>query len=72
MFMQVKTLIMQLKNEVKTAQTGYNWIKAWNELGFEGLKRKPESSGKSKLTENELKKLKKINKRKKIKWKPSN
>lgn len=40
MFMQVKTLIMQLKNEVKTAQTGYNWIKAWNELGFEGLKRK--------------------------------
>jgi len=42
----------------KTAQTGYNWVNAWNESGFEGLKRKPGSSGKSKLSENDLIKLK--------------
>ena len=44
----------------KSAQTGYNWVKAWNESGFEGLKRKPGSSGKSKLTENQFKELKKL------------
>lgn len=44
----------------KTAQTGYNWVNAWNESGFEGLKRKPGSSGKSKLSENDLIRLKKL------------
>ena len=44
----------------KSAQTGYNWVNAWNESGFEGLKRKPGSSGKSKLTENQFKELKKL------------
>lgn len=42
----------------KTAQCGYNWLAAWNEFGFEGLKRKPGSKGKSKLTDDEFKKLK--------------
>lgn len=50
----------------KTAQTGYNWVNAWNESGFEGLKRKPGSTGKSKLTENELKELKKLIKERKL------
>lgn len=44
----------------KTAQTGYNWVNAWNDSGFEGLKRKPGSSGKSKLSENDLIKLKRL------------
>ena len=44
----------------KSAQTGYNWVNAWNESGFEGLKRKPGSSGKSKLTEDEFIELKKL------------
>ena len=44
----------------KTAQTGYNWVNAWNESGFEGLKRKSGSRGKSKLSEEELINLKKL------------
>ena len=44
----------------KTAQTGYNWVKSWNEYGFEGLKRKPGSGAPSKLTEEQLKELKQI------------
>ena len=44
----------------KSAQTGYNWVNAWNKSGFDGLKRKPGSSGKSKLTENQFKELKKL------------
>lgn len=44
----------------KTAQTGYNWVNAWNESGFEGLKRKPGSRGKSKLSDDDLIKLKKL------------
>ena len=44
----------------KTAQTGYNWVNAWNEFGFEGLKRKSGSRGKSKLSEEELINLKKL------------
>ena len=44
----------------KTAQTGYNWVNAWNESRFEGLKRKSGSRGKSKLSEEELINLKKL------------
>ena len=44
----------------KTAQTGYNWVNAWNESGFEGLKRRSGSRGKSKLSENDLIMLKKL------------
>lgn len=44
----------------KTAQTGYNWVNAWNESGFDGLKRRPGSRGKSKLSENDLIMLKKL------------
>lgn len=42
----------------KTAQTGYNWVKLWNEHGFEGLKRKPGSGATPKLTEEQFKELK--------------
>ena len=50
----------------KTAQTGYNWVNAWNESGFEGLKRKSGSRGKSKLSEEELINLKKLIKEQKL------
>ena len=61
-----KNVNYAIEKRGKTAQTGYNWVNAWNELGFEGLKRKPGSTGKSKLTENELKELKKLIKERKL------
>lgn len=51
----------------KTAQTGYNWIKSWNKYGFEGLKRKPGSGAPTKLTNEQLIKLKVLIKEKKLK-----
>ena len=41
----------------KTAQTGYNWIKQWNEDGIKGLKRKKGSGEKRKLDKEKLPEL---------------
>ncbi len=51
----------------KTAQTGYNWVKLWNEYGFEGLKRKPGSGAPTKLTNDQFNELKVLIKERKLK-----
>lgn len=55
-----ETVKYAIEKRGKNHQTGYNWVKAWNEKGFDGLKRKPGSGAKSKLTNEELIKLKKL------------
>ena len=39
----------------KTPQTGYNWLKDWNERGFDGLFRKEGSGRNSKLSDYQFK-----------------
>lgn len=41
----------------KTAQTGYKWVKDWNENGFDGLFRKEGSGRNSKLSDIQFKVL---------------
>ena len=41
----------------KTAQTGYKWVKDWNEKGFDGLFRKEGSGRNSKLSDLQFKVL---------------
>lgn len=43
-----------------TRVTGHNWLKKWNENGFQGLYRKEGSSGQSKLTPQEKSQLKEM------------
>lgn len=42
----------------KTPQTGYKWLKTWNEEGFDGMFRKEGSGRTSKLSDDELELLK--------------
>lgn len=49
-----------IKKRGKTTQTGHNWLKKWNEGGFEGLERKKGSGKHSKLTDEEFIKLRQM------------
>jgi Transposase and inactivated derivatives len=41
-----------------TKATGYNWLKAWNREGYDGLKPKPKSGRHPRLSDDEKKELK--------------
>ena len=43
-----------------TKATGYNWLKAWNKSGYEGLLLKPKSGRPSRLFDTNKEKLKRI------------
>lgn len=45
------TVKAAMEKRGKTPQTGYNWLKDWNERGFEGLFRKEGSGRNSKLSD---------------------
>ena len=53
-----ETVISAIEHRGKTPQTGYNWLKSWNEDGFDGLFRKEGSGRISKLTEYQIEILK--------------
>jgi len=40
-----------------TKAAGYNWLKAWNKDGYDGLQLKPKSGRRSKLSDEDKKKL---------------
>ena len=49
-----------IKKRGKTIQTGHNWLKRWNEGGFEGLERKEGSGKQAKLTDEKFIKLRQM------------
>ena len=53
-----ETVKYAIEKRGKTIPTGHAWLKAWNEEGFDGLLRKEGSGRKTKLTEDQFKKLK--------------
>ena len=46
-----KTVKDSIKKHGKTPQTGYKWLKSWNDEGFDGLFRKGNSGRVSKLSD---------------------
>ena len=61
-----ETVKYAIEKRGKSTQTGHNWVEKWNESGFEGLKRKPGSSEKSKLNDEQLIELKQLIKKNKL------
>ena len=53
-----ETVKSAIEHRGKTPQTGYSWLKSWNEEGFDGLFRKEGSGRISKLTEYQIEILK--------------
>ena len=53
-----ETVKSAIKKHGKTPQTGYKWLKSWNEDGFDGLFRKDGSGRNSKLSDYQFKILK--------------
>lgn len=46
-----ETVVSAIEKKNKTPQTGYKWLKEWNESGFDGLYRKEGSGRQSKLSQ---------------------
>lgn len=62
-----ETVKYAISKRGKTEQTGRNWLKRWNESGFDGLFRKKGSGRKAELTEKDLSDLRKQIKEKELK-----
>ena len=54
-----ETVKSAMERRGKTPQTGYKWLKSWNDEGFDGLFRKEGSGRISKLSDYQLEILKK-------------
>ena len=55
-----ETVKSSIEKRGKTPQTGYKWLKSWNEFGIDGLFRKEGSGRNSKLSDYQFKVLKNI------------